>query len=189
MDLNTLDLYTLIGFGGVAFYVGSYALVQAGRVNGNGAVYTLMNVAAASLVLVSLFDDFNLPSMVTQITWIALGIGGLSLRSWRQLKGDKQTTIDLTDQHGEDPHPQIPQLDDAPAAEPAGAAIALSPDDAQLVDPMTFDPQSESAAVRVHPQRQNDDSNDRVFDLRPDKAPASAYVIRLGLKPDLAPSS
>jgi len=78
-----MDFLTLLGLVGVGVYVGSYGLVQANRLDGNGSGYSVANVLAASLVLVSLIRDFNLPSAVIQITWIIFGIAGLLVRYLR----------------------------------------------------------------------------------------------------------
>ena len=81
-----MDLHTAIGLIGVGFYISSYALVQIHKMDGNRALYSAMNVIAASLVFVSLLKDFNLASMVTQVTWIAVGVTGLVLRVHRQYR-------------------------------------------------------------------------------------------------------
>ena len=75
-----MDVSTIIGLAGVAGYVGAYALLQLGALDGNGITYALANVVAAGLVLISLINDFNLASAVTQVLWIAIGTVGLVLR-------------------------------------------------------------------------------------------------------------
>lgn len=77
MLIGSYSLYDIVGLMGVAFYVSSYALLQAGWIRGSGATYTWMNLAASSLVLVSLFNDFNLSSAIIQVTWITISLGGL----------------------------------------------------------------------------------------------------------------
>ncbi|MEO0938703.1 MAG: cyclic nucleotide-binding domain-containing protein [Pseudomonadota bacterium] len=72
-----IDLYQLAGFVGVAFYLGSYALLQLGLVKGNGYPYALMNLFGASLVLVSLVTGWNLFSAIIQISWITLSLVGI----------------------------------------------------------------------------------------------------------------
>ncbi|MEL7542647.1 MAG: hypothetical protein AAGJ70_02610 [Pseudomonadota bacterium] len=72
MDAQTLGL---VGF---ALYMGSYFLLQIGRVDGNGLAYALANLAAASCVLVSLGEHFNLPSVLIQLSWIAISLVGIA---------------------------------------------------------------------------------------------------------------
>ena len=73
--------YEIAGFVGVAFYLGSYAALQAGFVKGNGYVYATLNLLAASFVLMSLFATWNLWSAIIQISWIVLSVVGMT-RVW-----------------------------------------------------------------------------------------------------------
>lgn len=77
---TSVDIYTAIGLAGFAAYVAAYGLLQLGRIDGNGVAYTLLNIVAAGLVLVSLLEDFNLASVLIQVTWITLGLVGIVLR-------------------------------------------------------------------------------------------------------------
>ena len=68
----------IIGLVGVLAYMLPYVALQVGLIRGDGLVYTLSNLVAASLVLVSLTDAFNLPSALIQTTWIAVSLVGLA---------------------------------------------------------------------------------------------------------------
>ncbi|MEX0309108.1 MAG: cyclic nucleotide-binding domain-containing protein [Tateyamaria sp.] len=81
-----IDYFQIAGFAGVAFYLGSYAFLQLGVVRGNGYPYALMNLAGASLVLVSLVTGWNLFSAIIQISWITLSIVGIA-RVWILTQG------------------------------------------------------------------------------------------------------
>ncbi|WNK00590.1 cyclic nucleotide-binding domain-containing protein [Thalassospiraceae bacterium LMO-JJ14] len=72
-----LNLYVVFGFIGVALYLGSYAALQLGYVNGQGGLYALLNLTAASSVLISLIQAFNLSSALIQVFWIFISIIGL----------------------------------------------------------------------------------------------------------------
>lgn len=74
------------GFAGVAFYLGSYALLQLGLLRGSGYPYAVMNLLAASLVLLSLFNGWNLYSAIIQISWISISIFGMA-RVWLLTRG------------------------------------------------------------------------------------------------------
>lgn len=76
-----LDYYQIAGYGGVAFYLSSYALLQLGVLKGNSYAYAALNLFAASLVLVSLFRNWNLFSAIIQVSWITLSIVGIA-RVW-----------------------------------------------------------------------------------------------------------
>ncbi|MCK5777158.1 MAG: cyclic nucleotide-binding domain-containing protein [Rhodospirillales bacterium] len=73
----SLNLYAIFGFVGVALYLGSYAALQLGYLNGQGGLYALLNLLAASSVLISLVQAFNLSSAVIQAFWIVISIVGL----------------------------------------------------------------------------------------------------------------
>jgi len=72
-----LDVYAVFGFLGVTLYLGSYAALQLGYLNGQGGVYAALNLTAASSVLISLIAAFNLSSAVIQIFWIVISLIGL----------------------------------------------------------------------------------------------------------------
>jgi len=78
-DLFTdLDLSTAIGIVGVALYIANYTALQTGFVRGQGYVYPAVCLIAASCVLASLMQNFNLSSAVIQVTWIAISIVGIA---------------------------------------------------------------------------------------------------------------
>ena len=76
-----MTAYEMIGIAGFLAYMASFALLQAGMIDGNGRAYCLLNIAAAAMVLVSLSEAFNLASALIQISWIAIGGFGLLCRS------------------------------------------------------------------------------------------------------------
>ena len=67
-----------LGILGVVIYMGSYVLLNAGYITGQGYHYTLMNMAAAICVLASLSQSFNLASAMIQVCWIAISLYGLA---------------------------------------------------------------------------------------------------------------
>ena len=75
---TTMWLLEFSGFCGVAFYLGSYAMLQFGLLDGNGYTYAGLNLAAASLVLLSLTNSFNLWSAIIQFSWIMISLAGMT---------------------------------------------------------------------------------------------------------------
>lgn len=71
------DFFNAIGIAGVGLYLGSYAALQAGLIRGQGYLYASINLAAASCVLVSLVQNFNLSSALIQISWIVISVIGM----------------------------------------------------------------------------------------------------------------
>jgi len=75
------QMLELIGIVGFVFYMLAYTLLQLGKVAGQSYAYILLNMLGASLVLVSLSNQFNLASALIQISWIVISAVGLA-RLW-----------------------------------------------------------------------------------------------------------
>ena len=71
-----MDTHT-IGLLGFALYMTSYFLLQIGKLDGNGVTYCVFNLAAASAVLISLTQHYNLPSVLIQLSWIIISVVGI----------------------------------------------------------------------------------------------------------------
>ena len=82
MEITTdlQGMFQALGVCGVLVYIGAFAALQLKMIDGNSLTYTAMNLAAASLVLISLIYDFNLASALIQISWIIIGLVGLLVR-------------------------------------------------------------------------------------------------------------
>ncbi|MEL6642215.1 MAG: hypothetical protein AAFP98_13060 [Pseudomonadota bacterium] len=78
--LDSDQLCRVAGLFGFAFYMASFAALQFKIIDGHGLTYSLLNVLAASLVLVSLTAEFNLASALIQVSWIIIGCAGVLLR-------------------------------------------------------------------------------------------------------------
>jgi len=74
---NGLDWSDVLGLLGVFIYITSYFALQAGLIKGQGYLYALLNTGAASCVLLSLTENFNLSSAIIQITYIAISVFGI----------------------------------------------------------------------------------------------------------------
>ncbi|OED37972.1 hypothetical protein AB833_21570 [Chromatiales bacterium (ex Bugula neritina AB1)] len=93
-------LYEILGLVGVVFYMLAYSLLQLGKINGDGYLYTMLNLVAAVLVLVSLVHQFNLASVIIQLSWIVFSLIGFiriwySRRSSRKKKRRSRRTLAL----------------------------------------------------------------------------------------------
>jgi hypothetical protein len=78
--MDALSLYEAAGLLGVALYVTAYGLLQFSALRYGHTTFTALNLCAASLVAVSLVEDFNLASALIQGMWIAMSIVGLGRR-------------------------------------------------------------------------------------------------------------
>ncbi len=81
--MESLETLTTIGgIIGVVLMVVAYYLISTEQVNGRSVVFHGLNFVGASLVLVSLLFDWNLPAFIIECVWVAISAFGL-LRSWR----------------------------------------------------------------------------------------------------------
>lgn len=65
------------GIVGVLLGMLNYGLLVSGRVSSERPAYLLINVAAAVLVLLSLFQQFNLPTLMINVFYLGVSIWGL----------------------------------------------------------------------------------------------------------------
>ena len=69
-----------VGVCGFVLYVSAFSAIQNGYLCGNGIVFSINQVIAATCVLISLIGAFNLASFLIQVSYIGIGIYGVSLR-------------------------------------------------------------------------------------------------------------
>ena len=73
----TLQWYDWIGIAGTLMVLLAYFLLQAGRLQGNGLLYQLLNLFGAIGVLASLYNKFNLAVCLLMVVWIVITVYGL----------------------------------------------------------------------------------------------------------------
>jgi hypothetical protein len=73
----TFAWYDIIGTIGVGIIVVTYLLLQLGRIRSEEVNYSLLNGVGAALILVSLYYEFNLPSVVVEAFWLVISIFGI----------------------------------------------------------------------------------------------------------------
>lgn len=75
-------LHDFVGNLGVLLIVGSYLLVQLGRLSATEPPYVVTNGLGALFILYSLMFDFNLSAFVIELTWLLISLLGL----WRHYR-------------------------------------------------------------------------------------------------------
>jgi hypothetical protein len=83
------SIYDTVGLCGTFLYFFSYFLLNMKKVTGNSAHYIGLNLVAACLCLISLMNDWNLASALTQIGFGLISIYGLIIIAIENKK-DKQ---------------------------------------------------------------------------------------------------
>lgn len=76
-DLGKYDAIGIVGFG---IYLTNYSLVTFQKIDSRGIIFFTSNIAAASCVLLSLSESFNMASALIQVFWICLGVIAIALR-------------------------------------------------------------------------------------------------------------
>jgi len=77
MDAFALDAFTIIGFVGTAVIIVAYFANQTGRLRSDDRRFPLANLIGAALIMVSLWTQWNFPSAVIEVFWIAISLYGL----------------------------------------------------------------------------------------------------------------
>ncbi len=79
----SLDLAAnIIGMMGTSIVVGTYFLLQMGKMESQSLSFNLLNLLGATLLMLSLLVHFNLASMVIEVFWILASLVGL----WRYFR-------------------------------------------------------------------------------------------------------
>ena len=72
-----MNWYDMLGTIGVAVIVLTYILLQIERVRSTDLIYSLLNGIGAALILISLYFDFNLPSVIVEGFWLVISLFGI----------------------------------------------------------------------------------------------------------------
>jgi hypothetical protein len=72
-----VDLFTVCGIVGAACFIAAYFAALQGLVVPTDWRFPALNLLGASLVMASLFDAWNLPSVILEAFWGAMSLYGL----------------------------------------------------------------------------------------------------------------
>ena len=70
-------LAQIIGLLGVAIQLAAYYLLASGKLSHNDVRYPVINIIGTGMIVFSVLYQWNLPSFVSQIVWIAISLIGL----------------------------------------------------------------------------------------------------------------
>jgi hypothetical protein len=76
-----LEVFRAIGLVGAACFIGSYFATQKRWLSAHDWRYPAANLVGAVLVMISLFAEWNLPSVVLELFWAAISVYGLINRA------------------------------------------------------------------------------------------------------------
>ena len=82
-----IQWFDVIGTVGVGTIIVTYILLQANRVRSEQLAYSVLNAAGATLIIVSLYFNFNFPAFVVEFFWLLFSLVGIAKYFWpRQIK-------------------------------------------------------------------------------------------------------
>lgn len=69
--------YDILGTIGTVVIIVTYVLLQAERIRSENVLYSLLNAAGASLIIVSLIFNFNFPAFIVEFFWLLISLFGI----------------------------------------------------------------------------------------------------------------
>lgn len=69
--------HDLFGVAGISLVICAYYLLQTDRLSLRGAKYSILNIAGACLIMISLIFNFNFSAFIIELFWFIIGIIGL----------------------------------------------------------------------------------------------------------------
>ncbi|HQZ82174.1 MAG TPA: hypothetical protein PLR83_03050 [Pyrinomonadaceae bacterium] len=73
----TIQWFDIVGGAGVALIIGTYLLLQFERISSDSLLYSILNAAGASLIIVSLYFEFNASAFVVEFFWLLISLFGV----------------------------------------------------------------------------------------------------------------
>ena len=73
----TFAWYDIVGTLGTACIIITYVLLQIGRIRSEQLAYSLLNALGATLIIVSLYFNFNCPAFIVEFFWLLISLFGI----------------------------------------------------------------------------------------------------------------
>ena len=71
------SFFDFVGNLGVFLIIVSYLLLQLNKIKSENIKYSLMNLVGASLVIISLVENFNMSAFVIEAFWVGISLFGI----------------------------------------------------------------------------------------------------------------
>lgn len=71
------SFYDLIGSVGVGIIIVTYVFLQLGKIKSENPLYSVLNAAGASLIIFSLYFDFNFAAFIVEFFWLLISLFGI----------------------------------------------------------------------------------------------------------------
>jgi multidrug transporter EmrE-like cation transporter len=73
----TYGLLDFVGNVGVVLLMITYLLLQLNKLESSGIAYSLLNAIGASLIVLSMWANFNLSAFVIEVFWVLISLVGI----------------------------------------------------------------------------------------------------------------
>jgi len=80
-----INIFVFLGIIGVSLIIIAYFLLQINKLSSNSLIFSLLNFFGSFLILISLFDEWNLPSFIIEIFWMLISLIGIIRALKKQL--------------------------------------------------------------------------------------------------------
>jgi hypothetical protein len=80
----TFAWYDILGTLGVAIIIVTYILLQVEKLRSDSLYYSLLNAIGASLIIVSLYFNFNFPAFIVEFFWLLISLFGIGKYLFRR---------------------------------------------------------------------------------------------------------
>lgn len=73
----TLSVYDILGTIGTIIIIGTYVLLQIGKIKSESLKYSILNAIGATLIIISLVHSFNFSAFIVEFFWVLISIYGI----------------------------------------------------------------------------------------------------------------
>lgn len=71
------SFYDFLGSAGTVLIIGTYVFLQLGKIKSETFLYSFLNAAGASLILISLLHSFNFSAFIVEFFWMLISVFGI----------------------------------------------------------------------------------------------------------------
>lgn len=71
-------IFDIIGLIGVTLIIAAYLMLQIDRLKADRFFYSFLNMAGASLILLSFYKNWNTAAFVVEVFWLAISLFGIA---------------------------------------------------------------------------------------------------------------
>lgn len=78
------SLYDFIGTIGTIIIIGTYILLQLGKIKSETLLYSTLNAFGAMLIIISLINSFNFSAFIVEFFWVLISFYGIAKYFWKK---------------------------------------------------------------------------------------------------------